>query len=107
MSDSCDLMDHGLPGSSVHGILQAGVLEWIAISFSRGAFQPSNWTQVSCIAGRFFTNWTTREASYKLPVVFYLFEVIKPNNFYYDGLIWLYHFLSSKTYIHKSIMEFI
>ena len=50
------------PGSSVHGILQASILEWVAISFSRGSSQSKNRTQVSCIVGRFFTNWATREA---------------------------------------------
>ena len=50
-----DPMDCGLPGSSVHGILQAGILEWVAISFSRGSSKPRNQTWVSCIAGRFFT----------------------------------------------------
>ena len=53
-----------LPGSSVHGILQAGILEWVAISFSRGSSQPRNWTQVSCITGRLFTVWATREARF-------------------------------------------
>ena len=43
-----------LPGSSVHGILQARMLEWVAVSFSRGSFPPRNRTWVSCIAGRFF-----------------------------------------------------
>ena len=57
----CDRMDYSLPGSSVHGILQARTLEWVAISFSRGSSQPRNQTQVSCIAGRFFTNWAIRE----------------------------------------------
>ena len=51
MSDSCDPMDCSLPDSSVHGILQARILEWIAISFSRGFSWPRNWTWVSCIAG--------------------------------------------------------
>ena len=51
-----------LPGSSVHGILQARILEWVAISFSRGSSWPRNQTQVSYIAGRFFTNWAIREA---------------------------------------------
>ena len=46
---------HTPPGSSVHRILQARVLHWVAISFSRGSSQPREWTQVSCIAGRFFT----------------------------------------------------
>ena len=51
----CDPKDCGPPGSSVHGILQARVLEWVAISFSRGSSQPRDQTRVSCIAGRFFT----------------------------------------------------
>ena len=55
-------MDYSLPGSSVHGIFQAIVLEWVAISFSRGSSQPRDWTQVSRIAGRRFTIWATREA---------------------------------------------
>ena len=50
-------MDCYLPGSSVHGTLQARVLEWVAISFSRGSFRPKDSTQVSCIAGRLFTVW--------------------------------------------------
>ena len=57
-----DPMDCSLPGSSVHGILQARILEWIAIPFSRGSSRPSNWTYISCIAGRFFTIYATREA---------------------------------------------
>ena len=59
----CDPMDCSLSGSSVHGIFQVRVLEWIAISFSRGYSQPRDWTQVFCIAGRRFTVWATREAS--------------------------------------------
>ena len=54
-------MDHSLPGSSVHGILQARILEWVAIPFSRGSSQPRDQTLVSCIAGRFFTVWDTRK----------------------------------------------
>ena len=50
-----DPMDCSLPGSSTHGIFQARILEWVAISFSRGSSQPSNRTRVSCIAGRCFT----------------------------------------------------
>ena len=51
-----------LPGSSVPGILQARILEWVAYPFSRGSSQPRNWTGVSCIIGRFFTNWAPRDA---------------------------------------------
>ena len=58
----CDPIDCSLPGSSVHGISQARILEWVAISFSRGFSQHRDWTQVSCIAGRFITIWDTREA---------------------------------------------
>ena len=58
-------MDYSLPSSSVHGILQARILEWVAISFSREYSWPREWTQVSCIAGRFFTVWATREARKK------------------------------------------
>ena len=58
----CNPMDCSLPGSSVHGILQARILEWVAISFSRGSSKPRDQTQVSCIAGRCFILWATREA---------------------------------------------
>ena len=57
----CDPLNRGLPGSSVHEILQARILEWVAISFSRRSSQPRDWTQVSRIVGRRFTVWTTRE----------------------------------------------
>ena len=50
----CDPMDCSPQGSSVHGILQARILEWVAISFSRASSQPRNRTQASCIIGRFF-----------------------------------------------------
>ena len=43
------------PGPSVHGVLQAGILEWVAIPFSRGSFQLRSRTRVSCTANRFFT----------------------------------------------------
>ena len=52
-----DSMDCNLPGSSVHGILQARVLEWVAISFPRRSSQPRDGTPVSCTAGRRFTVW--------------------------------------------------
>ena len=62
MSNFYDTMDCSQPGFSVHGILQARILEWVAISFSRGSSWPGDWTQVSCIAGRVFTHWGMREA---------------------------------------------
>ena len=62
----CDPMDY-----TVHGILQVRILEWVAFPFSRGSSQPRDQTQVSCIAGEFFTSWATREAQealYFLPL---------------------------------------
>ena len=50
------------PTLQAHGILQAKILEWVALPFSRGSSQPRDWTQVSCIAGWFFTIWATRES---------------------------------------------
>ena len=52
----CDLMDCSPPGSSVHGVLQERILEWAAISFSKGSSWPRGWTQVSFIAGECFTS---------------------------------------------------
>ena len=51
----CDPSDRSLLGSSVHGILQARILEWVDIPFCRGSSQPKDQTQLSCIAGGFFT----------------------------------------------------
>ena len=61
----CDPMDCRLPGSSIHGIFQARILEWVAISFSRRSSWPRNWTRVSHIVGRCFTIWAIREGSWK------------------------------------------
>ena len=56
-----DPMNYSLPGSSVHGILQARMLEWVAIPFSSGSSRARDWTWVSCTAGRFFTIWAMKE----------------------------------------------
>jgi len=56
-----DPMDYSPPGS-VHGILQAKILKWVAIPFSRGFSRPRDQTRVSCITGRFFTSQATRAA---------------------------------------------
>ena len=58
----CNPMDCSLPNSSVHGVLQARILEWVAIPFSRGSSWPRDWTWVSCSAGSLFIIWATREA---------------------------------------------
>ena len=75
-------MDYSPPGSSVHGILQARILEWVAMPFSRGSSQSRDRTQVSCIAGGFFSIWTTREAQEYWSWVAYPFsrESSQPRN---------------------------
>ena len=57
----CNPMEH-----TVHGVLQARILEWVAVPFSSGSSQPRDGTQVFCIVGRFFTSWATREGPKKL-----------------------------------------
>ena len=57
----CDPISCSPPGSSVHEILKAGILEWVAIPFFRASSQPRDQTRVSCVTGRFFTNWATTD----------------------------------------------
>ena len=61
MPTLCDSMDYSSPGSSVHGIFQARIQEWVAIPFSREYSWPKDQTWVSCIVGKLFTIWATRE----------------------------------------------
>ena len=72
VSQSCltlwESMDCSLPGSCVHGILQARILEWVTVPFSRGSSWSRDQTRVSCIASRFFTLWATG----KFPFIFLL-----------------------------------
>ena len=58
----CDPLGCSPPGSSVHGILQAWILKWVAIYFSSGSSRPKDRAWISCIVDRFFTIWATREA---------------------------------------------
>ena len=55
----CNPMDHSPPGSTVHGIFQARILEWVVISCSKGSSQPRDWTWVFRIAGRYFNIWAS------------------------------------------------
>ena len=71
-------MDCSPPGSSVHGIFQARILEWIVIPISRGSSPPRDQTWVSCIAGRFFTVWAVREIPLSTYLAtFYKSDVLK------------------------------
>ena len=85
-------MDCSLPGFSVHGIFQARVLEWVAISFSRRSSQPGHWTPVSRIVGRHFTLWATREAPATKKIKYWLF-LQKVDNEY----VVIYHLLWGLT----------
>ena len=78
----CNPMDCSPPGSSVHGILQVRILEWVAMPSYKGSSQPRDWTQVSYIAGRFFTSWATREAS----------SLIQPLKLCTSHLILIFHY---------------
>ena len=68
----CDPVDCSLPGSSLHGILQAGILEWVAISFSRGSAQPRDRTRVSCVGGGCYNLWATKDMFLESQMLFWL-----------------------------------
>ena len=74
----CNPTDCNLPGSCVRGILQARILGWVAIFFSRRSPWPKGWTQVSCVAGRFFTLWATSVSVYVCIYVWYFFFYFLP-----------------------------
>ena len=79
-STLCNPIDCSLPGSSVHGIFQAIVLEWIAISFSSGSSRRRDRTRVSCIVDRRFTVWATytppNDGRYKIPSAYNLASAV-------------------------------
>ena len=89
-----DCVDWSLPGSSVHGILQAWILEWVCISFSRRSSPPRDITWVSCIIGRFFTIWATREVhlGYQTPAKYmickYFLQFYRLFFYFLDGVLW-------------------
>ena len=79
VSDSCDPMDCSPPGSSVHAIFRARMLEWVALSFSRGSSWPREWTRVSCFAGGFFTTESPGKprGSHQSIIPFEVFSTLK------------------------------
>ena len=99
MSNSLQL--HGLyspPGCSVHGISQARILKWVAISFYRGSPPSRDQIQVSCIAGRFFTIWATREALNVPTIVKKLILKLAFNMYYFSK-----HTFSGGTFLTKHL----
>ena len=89
----CNPVDCSLPGSSVHGILQARILEWVATSFSRVSSRPRDRTWVSRIGGRHFNLWATREAQYKDPIIISNLEMKKLRLKRWRGQ----HYIDTKT----------
>ena len=77
----CNPMDCYLPGSSVHGIFQARILKWVAISFSRVSSWPRDQTCISCITRRILYHWATRELTVN-------FRRLNVRNFIYLWLKW-------------------
>ena len=75
-------LDYSPPGSSVHGILQARILEWVAIPLSRGSSQPRDWNLGSHIAGKCFIIWVTREAHVYISYIAYMYFICKYICFY-------------------------
>ena len=94
-----------LPGSSVYGILQARILEWVAMPSSKESFQPRDRNKVSHIAGRFFTIWDTREARWVfVPVLLILSGLVITNwrkNFQEKGYNTVRHMHSNSSQSSK------
>ena len=81
-------MDCNLPGFSVHGIFQARILEWVAISFSRRSSQPRDWTWVFHIVGRRFTVWATREGQCAPTSTVVFSDQVQWSAGYSQGRVW-------------------
>ena len=96
----CDPMDCSLPSSSVHGIFQAIVLEWIAISFSRESSRPRDRTQVSRIVGRCFTVWATREVL----LLSYNYTICDPMDFSLTGFLHPWDFPGKSTGVGRHFL---
>ena len=82
---------------TVHGILQARILEWVDIPFSKGPSQPGDWTQVSCIAAEFFTSWATREAQDG--------DIATLNETFHGGFIYFTYKGGSTQYLELTLVE--
>ena len=92
----CNLMDCSPPGSSVHGIHQARILDCVAMPFSMGSYGPRYQTWVSCFAGRLFTIWVTREFQY----IYYYHSKWSSEKFY--NLLKVTQLIYSRVRIKKS-----
>ena len=100
-------MDCSLPGSSVHGIFQARILEWAAISFSRGTSQPRDRTRVSSIVGRHFTVWATLNGKLHVNFVGFFGFYKNPKSIFVVQLlscVWL--FVTSESAAYQAFLSF-
>ena len=87
---------------TIHGILQARILEWVAFLFSRGSSQPRDQTQVYCVAGRHFTSWVTKEALFgrkTMTKVDRVFSVFKSKDINADKGLYSQSFIFSSSHI--------
>ena len=107
----CNPMDQSPPGSSVHGILQPRILEWVAMPSSRGSSWPRDWTQVSCIsciAGEFFHRWASQGSPQHSTIPLKSIQVVAYTNssFLYTAMqysiVWIYH-ICLTIYLLKNI----
>ena len=71
----CDPTDYNLPGSSVHGIFQARILDWVAISYSRGSSQVRDRIYVSCIGRQILYHSTTQEAHDNVYIYLHMYDM--------------------------------
>ena len=94
----CDPMDYSLPGSSIHGILQARILEWVTISFSKESSQPRDWTYVFCVSWngmQILYHRATWEALHHIYIHIYIYIYMSPDYYqvyYYVSSYWLHYF---------------
>ena len=93
----CDLTDCNLPGSSIRGIFQARILEWVAISFSRGFSKTRDWTWVSRIVDRCFTIWATKEVNVPLVSLIFLKISLDFPIILFSSISW--HWLLRKAFL--------
>ena len=110
----CDPMDCSPPGSSVHGTVQARILEWVAIPFSRGSSQPRDWIEVSCIAGSFSVSWATKEINKESMAFHWLSPCqvrrgvfLLPVELWYSHRAWELFLLVSQLYLVKVSVYFL
>ena len=96
----CDTMDCSPPGSSVHRILQARILEWAAIPFSMESAWPRNWILVSWIAGRFFTIWATREILSEAWVISFIYLLT-----YFFAHLWVSFTHGNERYFRHAMLS--